>query len=90
MVHIELYGVPRLRAGTARLAVEGGSVEEALGALARACPALVGSVLETQTGLGRVHPAYRLSLNGNTFITDPTTPLAEGDTLLLLAADVGG
>jgi molybdopterin converting factor small subunit len=90
MVHIELYGVPRLRAGTAQLAVEGRSVGEALGALAHACPALAGTVLQTQGGLGHIHRAYRLSLNGERFVTDSTTSLAEGDTLLLLAADVGG
>ena len=83
MVHIELYGVPRLRAGTARLTVEGRSIGEVLGALARACPALARNVLEVQKGLGRVQPAYR-------FVSDAETPLAEGDTLLLLAADVGG
>ena len=90
MVQIELYGVPRLRAGTARLAVEGRSVGEALGELVRACPALAGTVVETQGGLGHIHRAYRLSLNGEQFIIDPTTRLTEGDTLLLLAADVGG
>jgi len=90
MVHIELYGVPRLRAGTARLTVEVRSIGEVLGALARACPALARNVLEVQQGLGRVHPAYRLSLNGDRFVSASETPLADGDTLLLLAADVGG
>ena len=87
MVHIELYGVPRLRAGTGRLTVEASSVGEALGALGLACPALAGSVIRAEGG---VHPAYRLNVNGETFVTDPATPLKSGDALLLLAADVGG
>jgi molybdopterin converting factor small subunit len=89
MIHIELYGVPRLRAGMARVTVEGASVGEALEAIARACPGLAGHVIR---GRGRegLHPAYRLSLNGDRFVSDPATPLADGDTLLLLAADVGG
>jgi molybdopterin converting factor small subunit len=90
MIHIELYGVPRLRAGTARVTVEGASVGEALEAIARACPALAGHVIRSGRGRAGLHPAYRLSLNGDRFVSDPATPLADGDTLLLLAADVGG
>jgi molybdopterin converting factor small subunit len=88
MIHIELYGVPRLRAGIARMTVEGANVGAALEAIAGACPGLVGPVL--QAGSVGLHPAYRLSLNGDRFVSDPATPLADGDTLLLLAADVGG
>lgn len=86
MVTIELFGVPRLRAGMGRVDVEAGSVGEALARLAGACPALAGAVIEGD----RVHPAYRLSLNGERFVDDPSTALVEGDALLLLAADVGG
>ena len=38
----ELYGVPRLRAGTARVEVEGNTVGEALADLLRHCPAPCG------------------------------------------------
>jgi len=86
----ELYGVPRLRAGTARVEVEGNTVGEALADLLRHCPALAGSVVETEGGVGRVHPAYRLSLNGEQFVSHPSMPLTDGDTLLLISADVGG
>jgi hypothetical protein len=54
--------------------------------LGRACPMLVGTVLRD----GLVHPAYKLSLNGDRFVTEPATTLTDGDVLLLLAADVGG
>jgi molybdopterin converting factor small subunit len=85
-VIVEFYGVPRLRAGRASVRVSASNVGEAIGALRRECPALDGTVLD---GRG-VHPAYRLSLNGERFVTDPDTPLLEGDALLLLSADVGG
>ncbi len=85
-ITFELFGVPRLRAGLGRLEVSASSVGEALGHLARRCPALDGPVI-----LGdRLHPAYRLSLNGERFVDDPTSPLTDGDALLLLSADVGG
>ena len=86
MITIELFGVPRLRAGTRLVALEAGDVGSALLGLGRACPGLEGSVLRS----GRVHPGYKLSLNGDAFVTEPSTALADGDVLLLLAADVGG
>ena len=54
--------------------------------LADACPSLDGSVVLD----GRVQPSYKLSLNGDRFVTEPETGLVAGDVLLLLAADVGG
>ena len=86
MVTIELYGVPRLRAGTCRVSLEASTVSAAIDGLGLACPSLDGAVVAR----GRVLPAYRLSLNGERFVSDPETPLAPGDVLILLSADVGG
>jgi sulfur-carrier protein len=86
MITIELFGVPRLRAGTRSVQIEGATVATALRGLGRLCPALDGRVIEGE----RLLPSYRLSLNGERFVSDPATPLADGDVLLLLAADVGG
>ncbi len=86
MIAVELFGVPRLRAGIGRIDLDASDVAAALAGLGRACPALEGTVIFD----GAVHPAYKLSLNGDRFVTDPATPLVPGDALLLLAADVGG
>lgn len=86
MVTIELYGVPRLRAGVGRVSVDALTLSGALDALAAACPALSGPVVER----GRVQAAFRLSLNGDRFVSEPATPLSAGDVLILLSADVGG
>ena len=90
MITIELFGVPRLRAGTGLITLYSdiAGFGEALDRLARYFPMLDGKVI--QRPQGQVHPAYRLCLNGDRFVTDPATPLREGDTLLLFAADVGG
>ncbi|GAC1469669.1 MAG: hypothetical protein NVSMB9_13730 [Isosphaeraceae bacterium] len=85
-ITFEIYGVPRLRAGTGRVMIEASSLAIALDRLAGACPGLDGSIVLN----GRILPAYRLSLNGERFISDPETVLADGDVLLLLSADVGG
>jgi hypothetical protein len=37
-----------------------------------------------------LHPSVAANLNGDTFVSDLTTPLAENDRLLILSADVGG
>jgi molybdopterin synthase sulfur carrier subunit len=86
MIVIEFYGVPRLRAGTRRLRLEASSLGQALLELGRVCPALEDTVVRQ----GMIHEAYKLSLNGERFVSDPQTPLTEGDVLLLLSADVGG
>jgi molybdopterin converting factor small subunit len=86
MITIELFGVPRLRAGVGLIQLEANNVGSALRGLATACPGLDGSVVLD----GRVRPSYKLSLNGDRFVTEPGTALVEGDVLLLLAADVGG
>lgn len=83
---VELFGTARLRAGHSEIALEAETIAQALALLARDVPALSGSVI-----LGdRVHPAFRLSLNGDRFVSDPSQALLPDDRLLLLSADVGG
>ena len=85
-VTVELFGTVRLRAGTGACTVEAATVGDALVALARAVPALDGSVIQSE----RLNSAFRLCINADRFVSDPATPLADGDTLLILAADAGG
>jgi len=85
-VQVELFGVPRLRVGRAACVVTAASAGDAMAALESQCPELAGSVLEG----GWLLPAYRLSLNGQSFLTDPAARLQPGDSLILLAADAGG
>jgi molybdopterin converting factor small subunit len=86
MITIELFGVPRLRAGMGCVRLDASSLATALQALGRRCPALDGSVIVGEA----LHAAYRACLNGEQFVSDPATPLADGDVLLVMAADVGG
>jgi hypothetical protein len=86
MIAIEFYGVPRLRAETRLVRVEASTVGQALRELGRICPALEGPVVSQ----GAVQQAFKLSINGERFVSDPATSLTDGDVLLLLSADVGG
>ena len=84
-VIVEFYGVPRLLAGRAELAVPPGLLSEVLAAVERACPRLKGLVEK-----GRLAPQYLLSLDGKEFVTGLSRELVSGTRLLLLSADAGG
>jgi len=86
VVTIELFGVPRMRAGRDAVAVEAGCLGDALAALGRACPVLAPSVVDGQ----RLHPCYVVAINGVQFTADAKHPLTAGDAIVLLSADAGG
>jgi hypothetical protein len=84
-VTVELFGVPRLRAGRAELHVPAGKVAEVLAAVERACPGLAGLVCD-----GRLNPSFLLSVDGRHFVGDLAQSVRQGERLLLLSADAGG
>ncbi|HUE85863.1 MAG TPA: MoaD/ThiS family protein [Vicinamibacterales bacterium] len=84
-MHVEFLGIPRERAGLSELELEAGTLGQALDALAARFPRL-GELVTA----GRLHPSLAVSLNTNEFISDPATPLAREDRLLILSADAGG
>ena len=84
-MYVEFLGIPRERAGISELEVDAATLGQLLGALVTRCPAL--GALMTVDGL---HPSIVANLNGDAFVSDLATPLAEGDHLLILSADAGG
>lgn len=82
----ELFGTIRLRAGVGSVELHATTLGEALRRLAERYPTLEGSVILGDS----VHRAFRVSVNGERFVSDPATSLDSNDRLLLLAADVGG
>jgi molybdopterin converting factor small subunit len=87
MIAVEFYGVPRSRTGVRSCEIEARSIGEALESLQRL---FTGLEVLVRGDLETLNPAYRLSLNGDRFVSDPAVELKPGDTLLLLSADVGG
>jgi molybdopterin converting factor small subunit len=83
---VEFFGIPRLRAGRAELAVPAGTVAEVLRRIEGECPGLAGLV----NADGRLAPHYLLSINGERFVNTLDALLRPGDRLLLLSADAGG
>ncbi len=85
-VRVELYGIPRLRAGRPTVEVEAATLGEALEALERDCPGLGADVIVG----GRLHPACRASDGAERFVDDPAERLDPARPLILLSADAGG
>jgi molybdopterin-guanine dinucleotide biosynthesis protein A len=89
-VTFELFGQPRVLAGVRQITVDvpaPSNVRAALAALARAVPALVGPVLDANSGLGT---SFVLSADGRAFTRDPERPVTDGERLLLMSASAGG
>ncbi|MEX2188428.1 MAG: MoaD/ThiS family protein [Pirellulales bacterium] len=83
---VEFYGIPRQRAGVERTAVVATSLGSAIESLAERFPQLAVACFQGN----QLHAAYTANLNGQRFVRDPDTPLADGDILLFLSADAGG
>jgi molybdopterin converting factor small subunit len=86
VVRIELYGVPRLRAGVQTVDVQASTIGDALLQLQRACPQLDPDVLTD----GQLNAAYVVAIDGGTLTRDPHVSLNAGDTLVLLTSQAGG
>ena len=85
-ITIELFGMPRARAGVRELVVSAGTVGEALAEVIAKCPALA-DVVNADGGLGS---QYLLSFDGQRFVSNVSQPLQPGGRLLLLSSDAGG
>ena len=84
-MYVEFFGIPRERAGVSELEIDARTLGELLDALADRLPGL--RQLVTSKGLDSSVVA---NLNGDLFVSDPTTRLAAHDRVLLLSADAGG
>jgi molybdopterin converting factor small subunit len=84
-MQVEFLGIPRERAGVSTLEVHATTLGQLLGKLAEDLPALADLIADD-----RLHPALAANLNGDRFVNDPETPLAEHDCVLILSADAGG
>ena len=80
-MYVEFLGIPRERIGIAEV--------DTLGQVLRSLAARYPAFGELMAG-DRLHASVAANLNGETFVSDPNTPLTRTDRLLILSADVGG
>jgi molybdopterin converting factor small subunit len=85
-VAVELFGIPRARAGVAQTTAVGHCLGDVLADLARRFPSLAETCIDGRS----LRPNFTANLRGQRFVTAPETPLTEGDTVLLLSLDAGG
>jgi molybdopterin converting factor small subunit len=84
-MYVEFFGVARQRAGISDLEVTADTLGQLFGTLLLRIPSLAELI-----NVDRLHSAMVANLNGDRFVDDPRTPLAEDDRVLILSADVGG
>ncbi len=85
-VAVELFGIPRARAGLWRTSAEGANLGDVLADLAKKFPQLANTCIDGRA----LRPGFIVNLGAERFVTAPETPLGEGDTVLLLSLDAGG
>lgn len=85
-IHVEFYGIVRAKAGTASAVSNGTTLGEVLTDLARQFPELGRLCIEGD----HFRTGFTANLDGQRFITSPETPLAQGDSVLILSLDAGG
>ena len=85
-VAVELFGIPRARAGIAQTLAVGSNLGDVLADLGSRFPELAETCIDGRT----LRAGYIANLGAEQFVTAPETPLSEGDTLLLLSLDAGG
>lgn len=86
MVTVELYGLPRQRAGAERCEVPPGPLHAVLLALADALPGLVPDILCE----GRLTEHALVAVDGRDLLVDPNAEIADGAVLVLISAQAGG
>jgi molybdopterin converting factor small subunit len=85
-VSVELFGIPRARAGVAQTAAFGATLGDVFLNLAERFPQL-GEVCMDGC---RLKDGFIANLGGERFVTDPAILLTEGDAILLMSLDAGG
>ena len=85
-VTVELFGIPRTRAGVAATTAVGQCLGDVLADLAKRFPGLAESCIDGRC----LRAGYTANLGGERFVTSSETLLNDGDTVLLLSLDAGG
>lgn len=85
-VTVELYGLPRLRAGADRCEVPAGRLRDVLRDLAARLPGLVPDIIQGDA-LGE-HAL--IAIDGRDLVIDLDHPCPDGTILVMISAQAGG
>ena len=84
---VELFGVPRLLAGRARVSVCGATLADVAADLAQCAPQLAGPVIQAESGW--LLAGYSFVVDER-FTRDPAQQVPAGVSILLVASAAGG
>jgi molybdopterin converting factor small subunit len=87
---VEFYGLARQRAGVSELELHLASAETRLADVLTELGQRLPHFGRELIAGGRLHPTLAANLGGTCFVSDPETPLRDGQCLLILSADAGG
>ena len=87
-IRVEFYGIARQRAGVpaVELATSGATLNQVLLEVAAQLPVFGQACIAS----GTLAATLAANLDGERFISDPATPIRNGQSLLILSADAGG
>lgn len=88
---VELYGMARLLAKTAKVALvlpPQAALSSVFVALAGELPVLVGPVIAPDRS--KLTSGYACNINGLDFVRDPTFKINPGDSIIIISNDAGG
>ena len=89
-IRVELFGIPRVRAGVGQTSVLAGrssaTIAEVLDAVAQQVPGFAGGCLDN----GMLRDGIVANIDGERFEPSPDSIITESQTLLILSADAGG
>ena len=85
-VKVELFGIPRARAGISHTTSVGRDLGDILSDLAARFPLLADTCIDGRD----FRPGFTANLSGHRFVTAPETLLSDGDSVLILSLDAGG
>ena len=85
-IAVELFGIPRARAGVAKSYAVGSNLGDVLADLAQRFPSLAETCIDGRS----LRPGFVVNLSADRFVTAPETPINERDTVLLMSLDAGG
>ena len=89
-LRVEFYGIARQRAGASHVEIDLADGKSTLGeVLMRLATAAKGFGPECLVD-SRLGSSLAANLDGQRFISDPATPIRDGQCLLILSADAGG
>ena len=85
-IHVEFFGVARSRSKVAAVMLDVACLREVLMQVCEQFPSLAELCVDN----GELAPGWLLNVNGTAFTRDLSTPLNDGDNVLLIPADAGG